>query len=279
MRRKITYIIISVCMLLVIGGCSEKEVAPVIKDKNIVGKEDNKQEQYNKSKEEKVDNREENGVEEENIEKEIIEVKTIVIDPGHSSVGNFEKEQISPDSIKMKPKDVLGATGDYTKVPEYKTTVSIGSLLKEELESKGYNVIMTKTEESESLSNIDRATIANESKADLVVRIHADSSEDHSVKGASALIPVKNQYTDNICEASKNYGEQIINTYTNELNIKNRGTISRDDMTGFNWSKVPVVILEMGFLSNKEEDNFISNTENHERIAKAISKGIYKCFE
>lgn len=274
MRQKIAYIIISMCMLLLIGGCSKKEVAPVIKDKNIVKKEDSKKEHYNKSKEEKVDS-----IDSDNTEKKIIEVKTIVIDPGHSSVGNFEKEHMSPNSTKMKPKDVLGATGDYTKIPEYKTTVSIGLLLKEELKSKGYNVIMTKTEESKSLSNIDRATIANENNADLVVRIHADSSEDHSVKGASALIPVKNQYTDNIYEASKNYGEKIINSYTNELDIKNRGTISRDDMTGFNWSKVPVVILEMGFLSNKEEDSFLSNTENHEIIAKAISNGVYKCFE
>lgn len=278
MRRKFIYIIISMCILLFIGGCSKKEVASVIKDKNIVIKEENKPEQENKSKEEKKESREDS-VEQENLEKDIMEVKTIVIDPGHSSVGNSKKEPMSPNSTKTKPKDVLGATGYYTKVPEHKTTVSIGLLLKEELESKGYNVVMTKTEVSESLSNIDRATIANENNADLVVRIHADSSENHSVKGASALIPVKNQYTSNIYEASKNYGEEIINTYTQELNIKDRGIIPRDDMTGFNWSKVPVVILEMGFLSNKEEDNFISNTKNHEKIAKAIANGVYKCFE
>lgn len=265
MRKKITYTIISICMLLAIGGCSKKEVATVVKDKNIVVKEDNKKDQENKPKEEN-----------ENI---IEEVKTIVIDPGHSSVGNFTKEPISPNSSKTKPKDVIGATGYYTKVPEHKTTVAIGLLLKEELESKGYNVVMTKTEVSKSLSNIDRATIANENSADLVVRIHADSSENHSVKGASVLIPEDNQYTSNIYEISKIYGKQIINTYTQELNIQNRGIIPRDDMTGFNWSKVPVVILEMGFLSNKEEDNFISNTQNHEKIAKAIANGIYNCFE
>jgi len=76
-----------------------------------------------------------------------------------------------------------------------------------------------------------------------------------------------------------NYGKKIIDTYTNELNIKNRGCIYRDDMTGFNWSKVPVVILEMGFLSNKEDDEFISNVNNHSNIAKSIANGIDKCFE
>ena len=61
--------------------------------------------------------------------------------------------------------------------------------------------------------------------------------------------------------------------------MKNRGVIERNDLTGFNWSKVPVVLVEMGFLSNKEDDMFVSNDENHPKIAKAIANGIYKCFE
>lgn len=49
-------------------------------------------------------------------------------------------------------------------------------------------------------------------------------------------------------------------------------------MTGFNWSDVPVVLIEMGFLSNKEDDNFISDVSNHEKIANAIANGIDNCF-
>ena len=73
--------------------------------------------------------------------------------------------------------------------------------------------------------------------------------------------------------------DDILNIYTKEVNIKNRGVIERNDLTGFNWSKVPVVLVEMGYLSNKEDDNFVSNTKNHPNIAKAIADGIDKCFE
>lgn len=205
--------------------------------------------------------------------------KTIVIDPGHSSVGNFEKEPIAPNSSKTKYKDVLGATGIYTNIPEHKTTVDIGLVLKDKLIDMGYNVVMTKSEVNKSISNIERAQIGNDNNADLVIRIHADSSNDNSVKGASILIPSKNEYTNDISDISMDYGKKIIDTYTEKLNLKNRGCIYRDDMTGFNWSKVPVIILEMGFLSNKEEDEFISNKDNHDNIADAIAIGINKCFE
>lgn len=164
-------------------------------------------------------------------------------------------------------------------MPEHKTNMSVALLVKKNLEAKGYNVIMTKSDVSESKSNIERAFIGNENNADLVLRIHADSSEDNSIGGASIHVPGNNKHTSSIYEISRSYGEKIINTYAQELGLKNRGVIERDDLTGFNWSKVPVVLIEMGFLSNKEDDMFVSNTENHSKIAKVISDGIYKCFE
>ena len=36
--------------------------------------------------------------------------------------------------------------------------------------------------------------------------------------------------------------------------MKNNGVVERDDMTGFNWSKVPVILVEMGFLSRKTKN-------------------------
>lgn len=56
--------------------------------------------------------------------------------------------------------------------------------------------------------------------------------------------------------------------------MKNRGVIERSDMTGFNWSTVPVVLIEMEFLSNPQEDKNLSSEEYQDKIAKAIAKGI-----
>ena len=274
---------LTICLVFLLLGCNKKldentqENITIDIHNAVVSKTDEEDNSYNDKN--IVNEKEENNIEKDTKMLENENRKIIVIDPGHSSVGNPEKEPISPNSSKTKAKDVLGATGNYTNIPEHKTTVNIGLLLKDELIDRGYNVVMTKSEVDESLSNIERAEIGNENNADLVIRIHADSSNDTNVKGASILVPSKNEYTKNISDISMNYGKKIIDTYTNELNIKNRGCIYRDDMTGFNWSKVPVVILEMGFLSNKEDDEFISTTSNHSNIAKSIANGIDKCFE
>lgn len=276
MKKKISFLLMIITVLVVCTGCitinlgdkSEKETSKVEskndnieKEKSDIKVEDNKE----KKEQEKVDNKN-NQI-------------TIVIDPGHSSIGTPGNEPVSPNSSITKLKDGLGATGKYSNIPEHKTNMSVALLLKKELESKGYNVILTKESVEQSKSNIERAQVGNKNNANLVVRIHADACEDSSVKGASIHVPANNNFTSNFYEISKSYGSKIINTYAQEVNMKNRGVIERDDLTGFNWSKVPVVLVEMGFLSNKEDDMFVSNDENHPKIAKAIANGIYKCFE
>ncbi|MEG0577891.1 MAG: N-acetylmuramoyl-L-alanine amidase [Romboutsia sp.] len=265
--KKIKLIILTSIVVLVLSGCKNSN--------ETQGNIENQKEVSLPSVASMHKNRNETKIEKEN---EIASSKTIVIDPGHSSVGNRDQEPVSPGLSETKAKDVLGATGSYTNIPENETTISVSLLLKEKLEKVGYNVIMTKKSVSESLSNIERANIGNKNNADLVIRIHADSANSSSARGASALVPSINQYTQGIYNLSEKYGTSILNTYTNELNIHSRGVIERDDITGFNWSKVPVVILEMGFLSNENEDKFISNSENHEKIATAIANGVNNCF-
>lgn len=205
--------------------------------------------------------------------------KTIVIDPGHSSSANLDMEPISPSSDVLKIKDGGGAIGVYTNIPEYSTCMSISLLLKDALVKSGFDVVMTKENNDISLGNVERAEIGNNANANLVVRIHADSVESPDAEGASILVPSPlNENTAAIADVSTSYANIIINNYCSKLNLYNRGVIIRDDMTGFNWSKVPVVILEMGFISNPNEDAFLSNTGNHSTIANIIAESITLCF-
>ena len=282
MQRKITLLFIITSILVMVTGCvtinlessNEKETSKVEDVQSSEKNDSNKKQTTNKDESSNEDNsNKDNDSNEENSN------ITIVIDPGHSSTGTSGNEPISPNSSTTKLKDGLGATGSYTNIPEHKTNMSVALLVKKELTSKGYNVILTKQDVAESKSNIERAEVGNKNNADLVVRIHADSAENSSISGASMHVPANNEYTSSFYKISKSYGTKILNTYVDEIGIKNRGVIERNDLTGFNWSKVPVVLIEMGFLSNKEDDNFVSNTANHPKIAKAISDGIDKCFE
>lgn len=199
--------------------------------------------------------------------------KIIVIDPGHASNANLAKEQNAPGSTIMKIKDGGGATGVVTKTPEYKVNMNIALKLKDVLKSRGYTVYMTKTQNSLSLGNIERANIWNKYKANLVIRIHADSSTSKTSQGASILVPAA-ICTKSINAESLRCGKLVLNKLIAEVGMKSRGIIYSKDMTGFNWSKVPVILVEAGFLSNPAEDKLLSSASYEAKIATALADGI-----
>jgi N-acetylmuramoyl-L-alanine amidase len=201
--------------------------------------------------------------------------KVIVIDPGHANKSNLEKEALKPGSSELKIKDGGGAEGIVTKTPEYLVNMQVSMKLKTLLETKGYQVVMTKTDNSVSLGNIEWANIGNQANAALVIRIHADSSDNSSVNGASMLVPaVVNQDTKAIYEESKRCGTIVLNSLVNYVGMKNRGVVEHSDMTGFNWTKVPVILVEMGFLSNANEDRLLSSEEYENKLSEGLSEGI-----
>lgn len=201
--------------------------------------------------------------------------KIIVIDPGHANRSNLEKEPLAPGSSEMKIKDGGGAQGVATGTPEYRVNMNVAVKLKAILENKGYTVVMTKTQDSQSLGNVERANIWNSANASLVIRIHTDSSTNSTVKGASMLVPSPiNDNTRSIYAASKSYGTTVLNTLIKEVGMTNRGVTEHNDMTGFNWSKVPVILVEMGFLSNADEDRLLSSQAYEDKLAGALADGI-----
>lgn len=299
--KRIVIALIGIATLTMITACANKEVKLVAAPKQVsveqkkeeikevakkVKDNKNEMEQENKdkiSKESKTDNSKtqgENGQAEESSNQSIPNIgyklknNIIVIDPGHANKADLEKEPEAPNSSKFKYKQTGGADGVVTKTPEYKINMQVAKKLKIKLEEKGYTVIMTKTDNNKTMSNIERAKVGNQANAGLVIRIHTDSADNSSTKGASMLVPGKNEYTKEFYDESKLFGKVILNTLTNEVGMKNRGVIERDDITGFNWSTVPVVLVEMGFLSNSDEDKLLSSNDYQEKIADALTKGI-----
>ena len=84
----------------------------------------------------------------------------IVIDPGHQAKANLEQEPIGPDARETKYKVTGGTTGVVTGKPEYVLTLEASNLLKDHLEKKGFQVILTRTSHDVDISNQERAEIA-----------------------------------------------------------------------------------------------------------------------
>ncbi len=203
----------------------------------------------------------------------------IVIDPGHQAHGNPAKEPIGPGAHETKAKVTTGATGVSTKIPESELCLSVGMKLKAELESRGYTVIMTRTGNDVDISNSERAAVANEAKADAFIRIHANSVENSSVTGAMTICQTdKNPYNAYMADTCYRLSECVLDGMTNQTGVRKMSVLRTDNMSGINWSTVPVTIIEMGFMSNPHEDELMATEDFQNNAAIGIANGIDSFF-
>lgn len=205
----------------------------------------------------------------------------VAIDAGHQRKGNPKKEPIGPGAKEKKAKVSSGATGVATGIPEYKLTLKMAKKLKSELESRGYKVKMIRSKHDVNISNSRRAKIANKAKADVFIRIHANSSASGSAKGALTIAPTKkNKYCKKVRAKSRTLSKAVLSEFCKATGAKNRGVMYTDSMSGINWSKVPVTIMEMGFLSNKKEDRKMNKSAKYQRkMVKGMANGIDRYFK
>jgi N-acetylmuramoyl-L-alanine amidase len=199
----------------------------------------------------------------------------VVIDPGHQRKGNYDKEPNGPGSTEMKAKVSSGTQGVSTGIPEYELTLAVSLLLKEELTARGYEVIMTRETHDIDISNVERAVIANEANAAAFIRVHADSSDSASAKGVMTICQTpKNPYNAEWYEESYRFSKLVLDEVVASTGAKKRRVWETDTMTGINWTTVPTTILEMGFMSNPEEDELMATQEYREKIAMGVANAI-----
>lgn len=199
----------------------------------------------------------------------------VVIDPGHQQKANLNLEPIGPGATTQKYKVTDGTTGVVTKKREAVLVLEMAFVLKEKLEAKGMQVLMTRTSQDVDISNKERATLANDHKANLFLRLHADGSENPNQSGFAVLTPAEGSpYTKEIYAESLQISQTIVNKMRENQQVKVNGIKFRDDLSGFNWSKVPGVLLELGFMSNHEEDKKLSNPQYVNSLLQSVTDSV-----
>lgn len=207
--------------------------------------------------------------------------RLVTIDAGHQQKGIKETEPNGPGSSAQKAKLSSGTAGKVTRVPEYQLNLTVSLALREELLNRGYSVYMIRITNDAPVSNKERAEMANAVGADIFLRIHANGSEDPSVRGAmmvcqSSANPYTQQY-----ESSRRLSEMILQGYCQETQIpqkKGSAIWETDTMTGINWCKVPSSTLEMGYMSNSEDDLAMAEDGFALAAARGIADGVDAYF-
>ena len=198
----------------------------------------------------------------------------VCIDPGHQAKGDPKGEPIAPGSENKKARVASGTTGVATKKPEYAVNLEAALILKDLLMQKGYEVVMTREGNEVNVSNVERAEIANKAQADMTIRLHCDSIGNGGKSGAVLIVPSKaGTHTAGIYKPSYDYAQLLKKTLEGK-GVKVNGIFERGDMTGFNWSKVPVVIFEMGFMSNWNEDRMLSDKGYQQKLMEAVVEAL-----
>ena len=276
MRKKSLVVSIFIIVSLMAFGCSNS-AAPSDTSSGYT-KSDSKDKSSNNNQDNSKDNKSQETANTQTVNKKNGQY-VICIDPGHQTKGDMSQEPVAPGSSEKKFKVSWGTQGVATKIPEYELTLSASKILKKDLEQMGFKVIMTRETNDVNITNSERAIFANDNNADLVIRIHADGSDDSSTTGASLHIPSQDsQYTSKIYPES-NECAKLISLQMKQDGFKVNNIYQRSDLTGFNWSKVPVVLVEMGFMSNPEEDQKMAETSYQEKMMKSVADGAQAYFE
>ena len=194
----------------------------------------------------------------------------IGIDPGHQLKQNSEKEAIAPGSSETKPKVSSGTAGVRTGVAEYQVNLDVSLQLRDALEDLGCTVYMTRETNDVNISNQERAIMMNDYGVDLVLRIHCNGAENAGANGIGLYVNA----TGGIAEDSYAAAEAILPAMTAATGARADGIFRRDTYTGLNWSTVPCILVEMGYMSNPEEDVKLNDPDYQQKLVQGMVGGV-----
>lgn len=174
--------------------------------------------------------------------------KTIVLDPGHGG-------------------DDDGTTS-LIGTPEKTLTMATAKVVEDKLENAGAHVLMTRNDDT-YISLEQRVAISNQNRAEAFISFHYNWLNDPSVTGL----------TDFYYQESKDYtlAADIINEVAQTTGLKNDGT-SFNDLHVLRTNLQPSTLIELGFLSNSQEDAAVETSAYREKVAQGIYQGLLDYF-
>ncbi|XJZ27275.1 N-acetylmuramoyl-L-alanine amidase [Bacillota bacterium Lsc_1132] len=177
-----------------------------------------------------------------------LEGRTVVLDPGHGGI------DVGTTSI----------AGTYEKTLTLKTV----KVVEQKLKNAGANVILTRSDDA-YVPLEQRANLSNENKADAFISFHYNWLDDSSVNGVTDFYDQKSR--------DRRLAENILTEVVKTTGLKNAGT-RFEDLNVLRNNSQPSTLIELGFLSNQQEDATVENPAYPDQVAQGIYQGLLKYF-
>lgn len=183
-------------------------------------------------------------------------VPYVVIDPGHG--GYDEGGRSSDDRIVENEYDLM-----------------ISNKIKTLLEKEGVKVLLTRTSDevawpSDNIKDLQaRLDIATNAGADMMVSIHCNSSEEDPLNVSGSEV-----YANSKQQGSMSLAQSIVDSLNGlEPELPSRG-VKQGALHLLTFNTIPTVIVEMGFLSNPDDVNYLVNEDTQNQLCEKIAEGI-----
>lgn len=201
--------------------------------------------------------------------------KIVMIDPANQAVVNAEQVEIGPDTDVTKQGASTGNVGTTLGTRESELNLTYAKLLQTELESRGYQVLLTRDTDEINLSNKDRAELSNDSEATVFVRIQMNFSENSSLTGVMAVcMPEDSTFNGNLHNDSYRLATWLIQGVLDKTACTNQGIYETDQMTAINWSRKPVALIKLGYLSNADEEAKLVDPDYQKELVSGLADGL-----
>lgn len=205
-----------------------------------------------------------NGIKNTNTNINLSSQTNIVIDAGH---GGFD-----------------GGAVAYDKSSEKDINLQIALKLKDIFLSGGFNVIMTReqdisTDDSESTKKskkrdmYKRLDILNESDNNVFISIHQNKFSDPKCKGTQVFYGGNNKNSEILAKSIQDNFKNELQPNNNRVEVK-----AKKGLFLLYKAKVPAVLIECGFISNKDELMKLKEEEYQSKVAMTIFKGFMDYF-
>lgn len=191
----------------------------------------------------------------------VVASRTIIVDPGH---GGEDPGKVSPSGVLEKDINLAVAKKLFTLLSQGGATV-IMTRDKDEALSNGQETVRQR----KRADLISRVELAENAKADMYIALHCNSFPSGRWYGAQTF------YSPSVP------GSKELATFIQEELVAFLGNTTRKPKADsssliFKTAKLPIVNVEMGFLSNKEEEKLLQDPAYQDKIAWSIYAGVVR---